>query len=446
MWIWGVTQREGADKYRFVRVDDEGRLVISSIADGVSIADGQSIGVSLNNSAQMDAFGRLRVSEPETLLQAKLNLSNQPLFWEEATTGSATATHLPNEASVRLRCTTASGDKVIRQSKQYVPYQPGKSQQILVTFIMGAAKANVSKSVGYFDASNGIFLKQTGSALSIVRRTYVTGSAVDTAVGQSSWNLDPLDGSGDSGITLDMSKSQILFIDLEWLGVGRVRVGFVIDGCIYYAHEFLNTNNLSTVYMSTGSLPVRYEIENTAETASTTDLYAVCASVNSEGGQQIRAPVFSVGNGATLRTVANALLPILSIRVGTVFPGGGSTANRSLVIPVGSAIYSEDAAVYFQLILNGTLTDASWQNFSTTVSGVQYDVSATAITGGTVIDAGYAVSTTQSRQAVVNPIESNLGMTLNLAGSAGDILSLAAIRVTNTSSDCGGVLQWKEIY
>lgn len=400
-----------------------------------------------DDTANLDAFGRVRASEPETLFESQMQYNGAPLLWETALTGSGSATHLPNESALRMRTTTASGDKTIRQTKQYIRYQPGKSQLILVTFVLGARAANVRKRVGYFETSNGLFLEQTGDGLFLVRRSYTTGAVVDMRIPQSEWNIDPLNGAGVSGITLNETKAQILGIDIEWLGVGRVRIGFVINGTLYYAHQFSHANVLSTTYMTTANLPVRYEIENTGTAASATnDLLQICASVSSEGGRQERAPMFSVANGVTLRTVSTTLLPLLSIRVGTVFPAGGSIVNRATMIPLTMALYSKDSPVFYQVILNGTLTGASFAGFNTTHSGALFDVAASAIANGIVLDAGYASSSATNRMTIINPLESNIALTQNIAGNAGDILTVAAIRVGTTDSDCGAVITWKELY
>ena len=164
-------------------------------------------------------------------------------------------------------------------------YQPGKVQEIVVTFNLISQDSGVTKRVGYFDANNGIYLEDDGSDYYIVRRTSTSGSAVNTRVAQADWNIDSFDGTGPSGVTIDFTKTQILFIDMEWLGVGRVRVGFVVDGIIYYAHEFLNANNLTLVYMSTPNLPIRWEISNDGSGAASS-MDCICCTAISEGGKQ----------------------------------------------------------------------------------------------------------------------------------------------------------------
>lgn len=236
------------------------------------------------DSASVDAFGRWRTSQPFTLFDG-IHTASDSYRWDEATTGSgATATVNLTRASTTLSTTANTAGSVAKQTLTRFKYTPGKSQVVLCTFVLGGSVGGNTKRVGYFDIRNGIFLQQSGSELGIVRRTYTSGSAVDNKVVQADWNLDRMDGTGPSGITLDWTKTQILVIDLEWLGVGRVRVGFNVDGVTYYCHQFLNANNLDVVYMSTASLPIRYEITNDG-TGGAASIEQICSTIMTEGGE-----------------------------------------------------------------------------------------------------------------------------------------------------------------
>ena len=192
-----------------------------------------------NGSNAYDAFGRLRVSNPFTIFDSTNVMSKNNLF-DESLTGSGTVSYTSAKSTVNLNVTTASGDKVIRQSKRVMSYQPGKSLFIFNTFVMNAQESGLEQRVGSFDANNGIFFEDTGTGYQIVRRSYTSGSSVDDPIAQSAWNGDKLDGSGPSGYTLYPTKATILFTDYEWLGMGSVRVGFVIDGKFITAHTFYN--------------------------------------------------------------------------------------------------------------------------------------------------------------------------------------------------------------
>ena len=388
-----------------------------------------------------DAFGRVRVSDPATLFDSQHQYTSQPLYWGEQATGTGAATHLPNEASVRLSTGgTASGAKMYRRTKAYFRYQPGKSQFIAMTFVLGAATNNLRRRVGYYDSHNGIFVEQTGSGASVVRRTYTSGSAVDNVVAQDSWSIDRFDGTGPSGVTLDWTKTQILVIDLQWLGVGRVRVGFYVNGVLYYAHEFLNANNLSLVYMTSANLPLGYEIENTGITAGTNTMDCICCQVSSEGGfADERGLKFSAANGATTISV-NTRRPVLSVRMAANL---NSQPYYGQVIFENVDVYS--SAMFVELVLNGTLTGAAFAAVNSTYSGMESDVSATAISGGIVVDSFYVATSggaTRSSQTV--GLTGKLPFAKTIAGTS-DILSVVCTALSGAATTAAS-LAWREIY
>lgn len=423
------------------------QVVNPSTSTSINSSPGNPLYVSFGNTALNDAFGRLRVSSPSYVFEAQSQYDSQPLLFNTVTSGGGSgSSHLPNESAVSLTVGTGATDYVIRQSKQYFRYQPGKSQMILMTGVMGAAVANVVKRIGYFDNSNGLFFQQTSTGVSVVRRTYTGGSSSDNGIDQADWNIDTMDGNGPSGISLDMTKSQIFMIDLEWLGVGRVRFGFVIDGSIYYCHEMLNTNVLPTVYMTTANLPVRYEIGNSAVSAGAS-MKAICCSVSSEGGYDRFGFPFSVGLNSAFASV-QARRPVLSVKPRLTF---NSITNRMDFDITGIEVISSTYTSYYEVVLNGTLTNASFNNVDSTYSGMQYDKAATAITGGVVLACGYAVAGGPGANAtggVVQKLVKN-PLCVNYAGTDSDILSIVATSTDTQdpprAANVGAVLSWQEL-
>jgi hypothetical protein len=255
-------------------------MSITSYPQKVSFSStGNTVSIGGTN---LDAFGRLRVSQPYTLFDSQNRYAADPQFDTSTATGGA-ATHLSNESSVSMAVTTTSGSEVVRQTYRVFPYQPGKSLLLLATFKMDTAKTNLRQRVGYFNTDNGVFLEKSGTGVPrFFVRTSTSGSASDARyVDQTSWNGDKLDGTGTSGITLDLTTTHILFLDFEWLGVGSVRCGFVINGQFIVCHTFHNANIQTAVYMTTAILPVRYEITNTGTTASSSAMKQICSSVMS---------------------------------------------------------------------------------------------------------------------------------------------------------------------
>lgn len=388
--------------------------------------------LNLLSKNNFDAFGRLRVSQPFTLFDSQNRYAADPSF-DTSLTGSGTSTFLANESAVSLAVTTASGDKVIRQTKRYFPYQPGKSLALLTTFVMAAGKANLRQRVGYFDPNNGLFLQRNGTELSFIIRTYTGGSADDTRkVVQSAWNGDPLDGSGASGITLDTTKAQILFADFEWLGVGSVRVGFVIDGQYITAHTFDNANEVTSVYMQTATLPLRIEIENTAATASSSSMKQICSTVISEGGYEQTSVERVARRSTTLTGIGTSFVPLVSIRLASDSLGAVILPKQVRVLPIANGEYE------IALVRNATLTGASYN--TTTFASVDFDVTATAMSGGDIVLNEYATASNQAGAQAQNDLLYNFDMQLGatIAGTS-DVYTVAVRILSGTGSAIGSL-------
>lgn len=388
--------------------------------------------LNLLSKNNFDAFGRLRVSQPFTLFDSQNRYAADPSF-DTSLTGSGTSTFLANESAVSLAVTTASGDKVIRQTKRYFPYQPGKSLALLMTFVMAAGKANLRQRVGYFDPNNGLFLQRNGTELSFIIRTYTGGSADDTRkVVQSAWNGDPLNGSGASGITLDTTKAQILFADFEWLGVGSVRVGFVIDGQYITAHTFDNANEVTSVYMQTATLPLRIEIENTAATASSSSMKQICSTVISEGGYEQTSVERVARRSTTLTGIGTSFVPLVSIRLASDSLGAVILPKQVRVLPIANGEYE------IALVRNATLTGASYD--TTTFASVDFDVTATAMSGGDIVLNEYATASNQAAAQAQNDLLYNFDMQLGatIAGTS-DVYTVAVRILSGTGSAIGSL-------
>ena len=347
------------------------------IAQLMASASG-SIPVSITGT-NLDAFGRVRVSNPETLFDSSHRYSDNNL-WVNDITGTAAATFVADEGLVDLTVGSASGDEIIRETTKVFSYQPGKSLLVMSTFVMGAAKDNLRQRVGYYGAANGIYFERVGSALYMVERSSVTGAMVDTQVAQADWNQDTLDGNGPSGITLDASKAQILYMDVEWLGLGTVRTGFIIDGAFIPVHNFNHANLVNTTYITTASLPLRYEMTNDAATSGASTLKQVCSTVISEGGYQLAGAQQSVGtaiNAPRTLTTAATFYPVVSIRLKT-------TRLDAIVILTAVSILgiTNNANYKWEVVVRGTTTGGTWVSAGTN-SGVEYNITGTSFAVGT---------------------------------------------------------------
>lgn len=270
--------------------------------------------VALAPTPQLDAFGRLRVSQPTTLFDSQQRFDLDRSFVSNVANGGQVL-FIPTQSSANLSVTTTSGSYAARETKYIFKYQPGKSQLALMTFVMApASSGNLRQQVGYYGADNGYFLQLTDQ-LYICERSNVSGTVTHSNVAQSSWNGDPLNGSGASGINLDITKSQIFFVDIEWLGVGSVRTGFVINGQYIVAHTFHHANIFSSAYITTASLPLRYEIRNLNGSAPASNLTQICSTVISEAGYTEPLTLFSNLTTFSSLTIGTSWVPLLSIRL-----------------------------------------------------------------------------------------------------------------------------------
>jgi len=351
--------------------------------------------IKYSDSPNIDSFGRLRVSNPFTLFDSSHRFNDNGL-WSTSTATSGTSTFNTNQGLIDLSVTSASGSEVIRETTKVFSYQPGKSLLVLSTFVMSPTKTNLRQRVGYYGTQNGYYLELNNTTVSFVERSFVTGGVVNTPVAQASWNVDPMNGSGPSGITLDLTKSQILFMDLEWLGVGTVRIGFVVNGNFYVCHKFHHANIIASTYITTASLPLRYEITNTGATSGASTLKQICSTVLSEGGYELRGSQQAVGTPITTPrtlTTAGTYYPIVSIRL-------KSTRLDAIALATAiSAIGNTAANFNWQVVVAGTTTGGSWVSAGTN-SSVEYNITGTSFAGGRIIASGYFTATSSTSVSV----------------------------------------------
>ena len=397
-----------------------------------------------------DAFGRLRVSEPLTLFDSQHRYVDNNL-WTTSNTAGTSYSFANNQSLIQMTVDTTANMSVIRETKKVFAYQPGKSLLILNTFVFNQAKSNLRQRVGYFNSQNGIFLEQSNSDIYLVRRSYTSGVAVDTKVAKADWNIDTFDGTGASGQSagsehssgIDLTKTNIFWTDIEWLGVGDVRCGFVIDGKMLPAHIFHHDNIQTLPYMTTASLPLRYEITNFGTTSSSSTLKQICSSIMSEGGYELRGIQQSVGTPVTTAKdlpTAGTYYPIVSIRL----KGGRPDA---IVIPTAINILGKgnNTTIAWRIIRGATLTNASWTSGGDS-SAVEYDLSATALSGGLALASGYLGVATQASQAIEILKEALFRFQLERDGLNGGttIFTVAAAGASN-GDDVFASIDWEEI-
>jgi hypothetical protein len=395
----------------------------------------------------VDAFNRLKVSTPFTLFDSQQRYQVSDKWNYVGGTGGSYSYNI-TESTVSLSTNTLSGSKVYSETKRVFPYQPGKALTILNTFALETPKTGLRQRVGYFGVTggftgatpyNGIYLEQDGLTLSLCLASASLGTT--QKINQVNWNGDKLDGNGASGITLDVTKGNIFWMDIEWLGVGDVRTGFFINGRPIVAHTFYNANVNATTYMTTACLPIRYEIQNTTSQASSSTMRQICSSVLSEAGYEGFTRRYNITkNGSNLvpLTTQDVQYPMIALRM-------NSNRLDSIIIPSNLSVVVEPGTnnkpvtVQYRILLNPTLTGNTWITHYN--GNVDYNISATAITGGTDIIGGYLSSSGSLDISNINDFNFQLGRTQT---GVSDIFALTLTPLEdNTNVSCD--LSWFEI-
>jgi len=398
-----------------------------------------------------DAFGRLRVTQPFTLFDSTHRFSDNGLWVTANTAGNSSVVFVENQSTVDMTVDTTANAEVIRETTKVFSYQPGKSLLIMNTFAMHPPKANVRQRVGYFGQSNGIYLENDGTTNYFVLRTNTSSTVTETKVAQSNWSIDKFDGTGYSSQIggaehsggLDVSKTNIFWMDIEWLGVGDVRCGFVVDGKMVPAHVFHNDNKNTVPYMTTASLPLRLEIKNTGVTASNSTLSQICSTVISEGGYELygsqQAVSTSINAPVDLPT-AGTYYPVISLRL-------KSTRLDAIVILTALSILGISNAYYNWQVRANANTDGggTWTSAGDN-SAVEYKLDGGSVTGGRVLASGFTSATNQASAPIDILKEALFKFQLerNSLTSTPYELTLVAAASFN-GADIHGSMDWEEI-
>lgn len=410
----------------------------------VVLADDANVVISGFSGSTADAFGRLRVSNPFTLFDTQARYFDHGQF-ANSVSGTGNVVYVSAQSSYQLNVGTASGDSVIRETTAVFPYQPGKSQLTLNTFCMNDPKTNLRQRVGLFSANDGVFFENDGTYNYFVIRSGSTG--VEERVRQDAWNGDQLTGAGGatnpSGITLYPQRTQIMFADVEWLGVGSVRVGFVINGAYIICHQFNHANQSGNtkVYMTSATLPIRYEITNTGGTTGNSMMTQICSSVISEGGFQLQGSPGAVGHnlGTPVRLPNDqSFKPLISIRLKSTMPDAVVLPTSFTISPVAQSNFKY--RIYRRAITSG----GTWTDFGTN-SAVQYNLAPTAVVSGTIADESFIITSNQTSTA---PSNQGYGFVFQLERDSFTptmyeyVLTAAT---TGTNQDVYAALQWEEV-
>jgi len=401
--------------------------------------------VGFKNTANFDAFSRLRTSQVHGLFDSQFTYDIQPLLFEQTTSGSgaAIAHDTTNRNALMTFASTPTGGVCDMQTYTHFRYSSGRSQLIFMTFNMNGGVADTVKYAGYSDGTEGLEFRLSGTTPEM--RILSTTDVGNQTVAQASWNLDTLLGTGPSGITIDFTKAQILVIDFQALYVGRVRMGFDIGGNIIFVHEFTNANNTTTNYMKTANLPLRCGMTCSATVSTTMNF--ICSTVMQEtedSGSEHEG--FNFSAIGTVTAGSGTQTHILSVQPKTTF---NSITNRTKFILEDIEITTTSATpVRWDLCIGDVLTGTTTMiDVNATYSAFQYNTLAT--TSGApaiIISSGYLAASAQTKGEVNQHIPFKYPITLDRAGAVRALgrLTLLVTGIGGTSA-CRAIMNWKEI-
>lgn len=399
-------------------------------------AQGEPVLRTADTQGSYTSKNRRRVSQFSTWFFSTSQFDTGLDVWDQTTTDGATITHDPNQSAVIMAVSATPGSKAIRQSRQVMPYIPGRPAEFSVAHRWETPSVGLRKRAGVFDENNGIYFEDGGDQnYYCVIRSRVSGSVVETRVGRQDWNGDRFDGLGPSGITADPNAIQLLVIEYEWYGAGAVHFNYVMNGTKHRIHTFYHANIIHDVYMSTPFLPIRFEIENINDGAGT--FVVASCSFGLEGNstrlglplvQQIPLPGVALGT-------ANTFYPAISLRLKPGSLSGIAILEKLQFFTV------DNTTLAYRIYVNPTLTGGTWVDHELPNSLVQVNTTATAVTGGTIFYRGIVP---------VNGLEIVLDtggafqLGRNTMGTASDVVTIA-LTAFNSNKTAVGTAMWREM-
>lgn len=407
----------------------------SSLKAKVDSEGNQFVSVKFQENSILDAWSRLRVSLPTTSFELNFNFSDRPLTMNTEVVSGGTSVYSYNKSGIEMTVPSTNGASVIRQTKRYFKYVTGKGTTCLTAVACNSGKSGLVQEWGMFDINDGWFFRYSNTSLSAVIRSSTSGSPIETVINQADWNIDKLDGTGPSGITVDPTKYNVWLLDFAWQGAGGVRFGLFFNGSVVYCHEFQPSNTLTVPFTRTPVLPIRYQISNIQTTSgSSTMLHGTLGLVIDNSGNLIEPALqFSASREASGLNVDTTLVPIITIRPKLLF---NSNVNRVPIEITNVNISTESQIVYYQILKNVSLTGSSFISASSN-SCIEYDVSATSFSGGEKLSEGYVLASSQGNTRNLASAEAFLNklnfLSLNVAGNSQENISVVCRTVTSTS-------------
>ena len=380
---------------------------------------------------------RFKISPYQTVFFNTFQYGKETDVWDERVVGVGTATFNANASNIIMQVGSTTGSKVIRQTKNVMRYIPGRGATLAFAVRLEQPKVGIRRRFGLFDENNGVYFEDDGGTYSYVIRSSVTGITTETRVYRDDWNGEKFDGNGWTGVTADPTKQQMISINYEWYGAGIIQFAWLMKNETVASHTFDNANTNSGVWCSTPFLPIRLEIENVTGVAGTHYMYQGSNSLIQEGEPEKLGTLLSISNPITGTTMpnANTFYPIISIRLKS------NNLTGVMLLRSLQAATNDNTNVYWKLIENATLTGGTWVDHPDPNSFMQYNITQTALTGGTTLLNGFVVG----GGAALIDIDEKAALQLGRSGigTISDTYTLACASPNNNKAALA-VLNWIE--
>lgn len=281
------------------------------------------------------------------------------LFYTDTLSGG-TSTYDATKSRVVLAVTSDNYSKSCRTTNRYHYYQPGTSMLNIFSVSCGdTGKANNRRQWGIFSDEYGLFFELSGTTLNVVQRSNTTGTVIDDRISQDSWNLDKLNGSGRTGVFLNVTENSQYFISLNW-PAGQVIFG-IFDAELgrVPCHKIRNSGISAYPIIKHASLPVRFCNENIGLTSGSSELSEIMAAVKCEN-QNPQYTFWRFGDLNCVGKTVTTNTPILSVRPKVLLDSGKHNHINSY--PETLSVYSSGASIKIQIVSHdgNILTGETW--------------------------------------------------------------------------------------
>lgn len=391
---------------------------------------------------QNTTMDRMRVSNIVTQFDAQFQYNKQDLLWgESGNNGGGINIHLPNESSVQMSTGDGNdGSRARRRTNIWFRYQLGIINIIEQAFVFAAGKENLKQQVGIYDDDNGILLQLDNTIAKLILKSNTVGNIT---IEQQNWNADKLNGTGESGISIDWTKAQLMRIELQWRGVGSIKIYFQIEDRYILANTIHNVNMRDSVYMTTANLPLTYEIFNGGFVAGASNMKQLSSTIYSEGGtdaNNLKGDLRAVDSGDDFIPTTNTEKAILAIRPKLTFNG---ITNRGQIWPYDIKFHvADNEECRFIIYIGAQVPDGEWNSVGDD-SIAEFNNNMTSFTPGLPLVQEFVL---ENRSELSQIAEEFLRspLVLNEDGTTQTILLITSKNLTGGTASSRCSIKWKE--